>query len=110
MSIMRRLKGITPEQQRALRALDVEERNAIELEALEAEHVAAEEAYRRRRDRILGNEVPEVYDELDAARALLASEAREREKRFERRRMAILMGHLQDAPPDQLPLLPAPQE
>jgi hypothetical protein len=107
MSIMKRVRGITSEQQRALRALDEEERAAIELEELEAEHVVAEDAYLRRRDRILGREVPERYEEIDAARALLGGSVREREKRFERRRMAILAGHVGGPEaPEQMTLLP----
>lgn len=107
-SIVKRIREITPAQREALRSLDEEERSATELDALEAEHIAAEESYLRRRDRILGREVPARYEEIEAARSVLHRRVAEREKRFERMRMAILAGHgIARADATQLPLLPA---
>ena len=93
MTIMERIRAITAEQREALRAVDREEEAASALDALEEEHIAAEETYQRRRDRILGREVPERYGDIEAARSLLRQSSRERTKRFERLRMAILAGH-----------------
>jgi hypothetical protein len=90
---MERIRAITPEQREALRAVDREEESAGALAALEEEHIAAEECYLRRRDRLLGREVPERYDVIEAARSLLRQKVRERSKRLERLRMAILAGH-----------------
>ncbi len=107
MGVLDRIRGLGPEQQRALRAIDREEREALELEELEREHLGAEEAYLRRRDQILGNEVPASYLDVEAARAAIDQAARERQARFERRRMAILAGHVPGAAgPSQLDLLP----
>lgn len=107
MGVLDRIRQLPPEQQQALRAIDREERAALELEELEREHLAAEEAYLRRRDRILGRELPESYPDVEAARAALDQAGRERQARFERRRMAILAGHVaRAAGPSQLDLLP----
>jgi hypothetical protein len=108
-SIVKRIREITPQQRAALRALDQEERSATELDDLEAEHIIAEENYLRRRDQILGREVPERYEEIETARAVLDRRVAERTRRFERLRMAILAG--QGVPgegdrTEQLPLLP----
>ncbi len=109
MSIVKRIREMTPAQRAALRALDQEERNATELDDLEAEHLVAEEAYLRRKDQLLGHEVQARYEEIDTARSALERRVAERVRRFERLRMAVLAGH--GVPPDaeateQLPLLP----
>jgi len=109
MSIVKRIREMTPAQRAALRALDAEERNATELDDLEAEHLAAEEVYLRRRDQILGRDVPVRYEEIETARSALERRVAERTRRFERLRMAILAGHgvpPDDAGTEQLPLLP----
>jgi hypothetical protein len=109
MSIVKRIREMTPAQRAALRALDQEERSATELDDLEAEHLAAEEAYLRRKDQLLGREVQARYEEIDTARAELERRVAERARRFERLRMAVLAGHgiPSDAEPtEQLPLLP----
>ncbi len=107
-SIVKRIRDMTPAQRAALRALDDEERDAVRLDELEAEHLATEEAYLRRRDQILGHDVPARYEEIDVARAELERRIAERTRRYERLRMAVLAGH--GAPPDpdleQLTLLP----
>jgi hypothetical protein len=90
MGVVERIRRMTSEQREALRALDQDERNAIELEELETEHIVVEDAYLRRRDRLLGREVPDVYAEIESARSLLAQASRERQKKFERMRMVIL--------------------
>src|SRR5512138_3219882 len=72
MGVMDLIRRLSRDQQEALRAIDRDEQNAIEVENLEADHIAAEEAYLRRRDRLLGHEVSDVYAEIDSARALLA--------------------------------------
>jgi hypothetical protein len=96
---------LTTEQRAALRALDDEERTLVEIEDLEAEHIAAEDVYLRRRDRLLGHAVRESYPEIESARGLLAKQVSERQKRFERMRMAILAGHVPRAAAPQLDLL-----
>ncbi len=109
MGVLERIRMLTAEQRDALRAMDAEERLAVEIEDLEVDHLAAEEAYLRRRDRLLGREVPEVYADVESARAMLDRVRAERQKRFERRRMAILAGHGlgRGIPPSQLDLLPS---
>src|SRR5512138_103276 len=92
MGVMDRIRRLTRDQQDTLRAIDREEQNAIELENLEADHLAAEEAYLRRKDRLLGHEVQEVYPEIVAARGLLAQSVRRRQERFEALRVAVLTG------------------
>ncbi len=106
MGVMARIRRLSHDQQETLRAIDAEERNAIELENLEAEHVAAEEAYLRRKDRLLGHEVADVYAEIEVARGLLAAAVRARQERFEALRVAVLTGRMleRDAP-TQLALL-----
>lgn len=108
MGVLERIRMMTAEQREALRAMDAEERLALEIEDLEADHLAAEEAYLRRRDRLLGREVPATYAEVETARGLLQRARAERQRRFERRRMAILAGHgVGNGPsPSQLQLLP----
>jgi hypothetical protein len=108
MGVLERIRSLTPEQRAALRALDQEERLAGEVEELEREHLAAEEAYVRRRDRLLGRPVPATYPEIESARALLHQASAERQRRFERMRMMILAGYgtERDAPSPQLDLLP----
>lgn len=105
MTVMERIRRLTKSQHDALIAIDREEQNAIELENLEADHLAAEEAYLRRKDRLLGHEVPDVYQEIEAARSLLAQAVRRRQERFEALRVAVLTGRAGDAPA-QLVLLP----
>ena len=73
MGVMDRIRRLGREQQEALRAIDREEQNAIELENLETDHLAAEEAYLRRKDRLLGQEVPNVYPEMVTARGLASA-------------------------------------
>jgi len=108
MGVMERIRRLSRDQQEALRAIDREERNAIELENLEAEHIAAEEAYLRRKDRLLGQEVAEVYAEIETARGLLAAAVRARQERFEAMRLAVLTGRAAEpAAPTQLALLPS---
>lgn len=107
MGIMDRIRRLTREQQEALRAIDRQEQNAIELENLEADHIAAEEAYLRRKDRLLGNEVPQVYADIETARAVLAQAIRARQERFEAQRIAVLVGRAAEPEgPTQLALLP----
>lgn len=106
---MDRIRRLSRAQQDALRAIDREEQIAVEMENLEADHVAAEEAYLRRKDRLLGHEVPDVYPEIVSARALLAQAIRTRQERFEAMRIAVLFGRSDEpAPPTQLALLPGP--
>ncbi len=107
MGVFDRIRRLTPEQQAALVRLDGEEQGAVALENLEAEHIAAEDAYLRRRDRLLGREVPDVYAEIESARSLLGQASRARQERFEQRRLAVLSGELpgREPPPAQLPLL-----
>ncbi|HSD21809.1 MAG TPA: hypothetical protein VLC54_17295 [Anaeromyxobacter sp.] len=93
MGILERIRMMTADQRDALRAMDAEERLAVEIEDLEVEHLVAEEAYLRRRDRLLGREIPALYPEIESARSLLHRARAERQKRFERRRMAVLAGH-----------------
>jgi hypothetical protein len=93
MGVLERIRNLTTEQRDALRAVDEEERRAVELAEVEAEHLAAEEVYRRRRDRLLGRDVPEAYADVEDARDLLRRASAEGQKRFERRRMALLAGH-----------------
>lgn len=107
MGVMDQIRRLSAEQRAALRALDDEERTLLEIEELEGEHVAAEDVYLRRRDRLLGHAVRESYPEIESARALLAKQSSERQKRFERMRMAILAGHLPRAASPQLDLLSA---
>ena len=76
MGVMDRIRRLGREQQEALRAIDREEQNAIELENLEADHIAAEEAYLRRKDRLLGHDVPDVYVEIESARSEVAAKTR----------------------------------
>lgn len=107
MGITERMRRLSREQLEALRAIDREERNAIELENLEADHVAAEEAYLRRKDRLLGHEIPEIYADVETARSLLAQAVRVRQERFEALRLAVLVGQAAERPPPrQLALLP----
>lgn len=98
---------LSPDQRDALRAVEAEERKVEEIEALEEEHLTVQEAYLRRRDRILGREVADVYSDIESARAVLRREFREQRKRFERMRMSILSGGAGGgASPEQLELLP----
>jgi hypothetical protein len=108
MGVIERIRSLTTAQRDALRAIDDEERIAIEIEVLEADHLAAEEAYLRRRDRLLGRELPATYPDVEAARALLHRVSAERQRRLERMRMAILAGPAAAEPPraSQLDLLP----
>jgi hypothetical protein len=108
MGFMERIRRLSRDQQDALRAIDRDEQNAIELENLEADHIAAEEAYLRRKDRLLGHEVPDIYSDIETARALLAHAVRARQERFERLRIAVLAGRSEERdPPTQLALLPS---
>lgn len=107
MGVVERIRRLSRAQQDALRAIDREEQSAIEIENLEADHVAAEEAYLRRKDRLLGHEVPDAYAEIESARALLAQAIRARQERFEAMRIAVLSGPSVDPEaPIQLGLLP----
>jgi hypothetical protein len=107
MGVMDRIRRLTRAQHDALAAIDREEQNAIELENLETDHLAAEEAYLRRKDRLLGQEVPNVYPEMVTARGLLAQTVRRRQERFEALRVAVLTGRSNDPDvPTQLVLLP----
>jgi lipase chaperone LimK len=107
MGVMDRIRRLSRDQQEALRAIDREEQKALELENLEADHIAAEEAYLRRRDRLLGREVADRYEEIDAARSLLAQAVRRRQERFESMRVAVLTGRAAEPDgPTQLALLP----
>ena len=107
MTVMDRIRRLSKAQHEALVAIDREEQNAIELENLEADHLAAEEAYLRRKDRLLGHEVPDVYQEIETGRALLSQAVRRRQERFEALRVAVLTGRAGDADmPTQLVLLP----
>ena len=107
MGVMERIRRLSRDQQEALRAIDREEQNAIELENLEADHIAAEEAYLRRKDRLLGHEVPDVYAEIETARSLLAQAIRARQARFEAMRVSVLTGRGGEPDsPTQLALLP----
>lgn len=107
MGVMDRIRKLSRAQHEALAAIDREEQNAIELENLEADHLAAEEAYLRRKDRLLRNEVQPSYPEIDTARALLAQTVRRRQERFEALRVAVLTGRSIDPEgPTQLVLLP----
>ncbi|HEX9308546.1 MAG TPA: hypothetical protein VF894_13705 [Anaeromyxobacter sp.] len=107
MSVMDRIRRLSRAQHEALVAIDRDEQNAVELENLEADHLAAEEAYLRRKDRLLGHEVPDVYQEIAASRALLAQVIRRRQERFEALRVAVLTGRVAESDgPMQLVLLP----
>lgn len=107
MGVMDLIRRLSREQQEALRAIDRDEQNAIEVENLEADHIAAEEAYLRRKDRLLGREVPDRYQEIDGARAVLAQAVRARQERFEAMRLRVLAGGAQErTSPAQLALLP----
>jgi hypothetical protein len=104
---MQRIRKLTRDQHETLVAIDAEERNVIELELLEADHLAAEDAYLRRKDRLLGRGVPVVYPEIESARATLAREVRRRQERFDALRVAVLTGaRLDPRAPSQLALLP----
>jgi hypothetical protein len=106
MGVMDRIRRLSRAQHEALSTIDREEQNAIELENLEADHLAAEEAYLRRKDRLLGHDVPAAYPEIDAARGLLGQAVRRRQERFEEARVAVLTGRTLDPDaPMQLPLL-----
>jgi hypothetical protein len=106
MGVMDRIRRLSRDQQEALRAIDREEQGAVELENLEADHLAAEEAYLRRKDRLLGHEVPDVYREIDTGRSLLAQAVRQRQERFEALRIAVLTGRAAEPEaPTQLALL-----
>jgi hypothetical protein len=106
MGVMDRIRRLGRDQQEALRAIDREEQGAVELENLEADHLAAEEAYLRRKDRLLGNEVPDVYREIESGRSLLAQAIRQRQERFESLRVAVLTGRAAEPQiPTQLALL-----
>ena len=96
MSVMDRIRRLSRAQHQALVAIDRDEQNAVELENLEADHLAAEEAYLRRKDRLLGHDVPDVYEEIDASRAVLAQAIRRRQERFEALRVAVLTGRAAD--------------
>ncbi|HEX9400904.1 MAG TPA: hypothetical protein VF912_12410 [Anaeromyxobacter sp.] len=105
---MDRIRRLSRAQHEALIAIDREEQNAVELENLEADHLAAEEAYLRRKDRLLGHEVPDAYEEIAASRALLAQVVRRRQERFEALRVAVLTGRAAESDgPMQLVLLPS---
>ena len=105
--VMDRIRRLTRAQHDALAAIDREEQNAIELENLEADHVAAEEAYLRRKDRLLGHEIPDVYQEIETARTLLGQAVRRRQERFEALRVSVLTGRIAEPDdPTQLVLLP----
>ncbi len=107
MGVMERIRKLSRAQHDALKAIDREEQNAIELENLEADHLAAEEAYLRRKDRLLGHEVQTVYPEVEAARTLLTRTVRRRQERFEALRVAVLTGRsITPGAPTQLALLP----
>lgn len=110
MSVLDRIRRLTSEQQALLRAIDHDEQNAVALENLEAEHIAAEEAYLRRRDRLLGREVADVFAEIETARSTLARAVRARQARFEELRLRVLAGPSRDPlpSPSQLELLPGP--
>jgi hypothetical protein len=101
---MQRIRKLSRDQHEALVAIDAEEQSVIELELLEADHLAAEDAYLRRKDRLLGRDVPASYPEIEAGRALLARETRRRQERFDALRVAVLTGAGVDP---QLALLPA---
>ena len=104
---MDRIRRLTRAQHEALATIDREEQNAIELENLEADHLSAEEAYLRRKERLLGHEVPARYPELETARGLLTQNVRRRQERFEALRIAVLTGRSTDPDaPMQLALLP----
>jgi len=104
---MDRIRRLSRDQQDALRAIDREEQSAIELENVEADHIAAEEAYLRRKDRLLGHEVPDRYQEIETARSLLSQVVRRRQERFEALRIAVLTGRAAEPDgPTQLALLP----
>lgn len=110
MGVLERLRMMTAEQRRALRTIDEQERRAAEIESLEEEHLSAEDAYLRRKDRLLGREVQQVYPEIEAARSMLRREGEEQRRRFERMRMAILAGYVEDRRADnQLELIPQGQ-
>src|SRR5512138_358451 len=107
MGVMDLIRRLSRDQQEALRAIDRDEQNAIEVENLEADHIAAEEAYLRRKDRLVGRDVPERYQEIDAARAVLAQVVRARQERFEAMRLRVLAGGAEKrTSPAQLALLP----
>lgn len=107
MGVMERIRRLSRAQHEALAAIDREEQNAIELENLEADHLAAEEAYLRRKDRLLGHEVQAAYSEIETGRSLLAQNVRRRQERFEALRVAVLTGRSIDPDaPTQLALLP----
>jgi hypothetical protein len=107
MGVMERIRRLSREQQDALRAIDRDEQGALELENLEADHIAAEEAYLRRKDRLLGHDVPEIYAEIETARSLLAQAVRARQARFEAQRLRVLAGRAAEPEaPSQLALLP----
>ena len=107
MGVMDRIRRLSRAQHEALVAIDHEEQSAIELENLEADHLAAEEAYLRRKDRLLGHEVPDRYQEIEAARALLSQAVRRRQERFDALRVAVLTGRVDPHGPAQLALLPS---
>jgi hypothetical protein len=107
MGVMDRIRKLSRAQHEALVEIDREEQNAIELENLEADHLAAEEAYLRRKDRLLGHEVQVTYPEIESSRLLLAQNVRRRQERFEALRVAVLTGRsLAPGAPTQLVLLP----
>jgi len=104
---MVRIRKLRREQHEALVAIDAQERSAIELELLESDHLATEDAYLRRKDRLCGKDVPNAYPEIEAARALLARQVRSRQERFDALRVAVLTGRGMDPSEQaQLPLLP----
>ncbi len=107
MGVMELIRRLSRDQQEALRAIDRAEQNAIEVENLEADHIAAEEAYLRRKDHLLGREVPDRYQEIESARAVLAQAIRARQERFEAQRLRVLAGAAEERrAPAQLALLP----
>ena len=104
---MSRIRRLSRAQHEALVGIDRDEQNAVELENLEADHIAAEEAYLRRKDRLLGHDVPDRYEEIEASRALLAQAIRRRQERFEALRVSVLTGRAAESDgPMQLVLLP----
>ncbi len=107
MGVLERIRRLSRAQHEALKLIDREEQNAIELENLEADHLAAEETYLRRRDHLHGHQVPDTYPDIETARLLLAENVRRRQERFEALRVAVLTGRVVDpGGPTQLALLP----
>jgi hypothetical protein len=101
MTLADRIRNLSPTQQRALASIDRAEQRALALEDLEVDHLASEEVYRRRRDRLRGVEVPDRYLDLDAARVALAQAVRRRQARYQEIRLHIIQD---GAVPEQLEL------